>query len=182
MTLRTVFTDRFAVQHPIALAPMGEVAGGRLAAAVSNGGGFGIVGGGRGDADWIERELAIVAGSTDKPWGVGLLAWAATAPVIEHAVALEPDAVLLSFGDPTPLIDSVRQGQAKLIVQVTSLDEARPAVDVGADVIVAQGAEAGGHGGGRATLPCVPAVVDLEAPTPVLAAGGSPTVGGSPPR
>jgi nitronate monooxygenase len=59
-----------------------------------------------------------------------------------------------------------------LIVQVTDLDEARKAMDAGADVIVAQGTEAGGHGGRRSTLPFVPAVVDLAAPTPVLAAGG----------
>jgi nitronate monooxygenase len=59
-----------------------------------------------------------------------------------------------------------------LIVQVTDLDEARRAIDAGADVIVAQGTEAGGHGGIRSTLPFVPVVADLAAPTPVLAAGG----------
>ena len=61
---------------------------------------------------------------------------------------------------------------ATLIVQVTDRDEARRALDVGADIVVAQGTEAGGHGGQRSTLPFVPAVVDLAAPTPVLAAGG----------
>jgi nitronate monooxygenase len=60
----------------------------------------------------------------------------------------------------------------RLIVQVTNLDEVRHALEVGANVIVAQGAEAGGHGGGRAMLPFVPAVVDLASPTPVLATGG----------
>ena len=61
-----------------------------------------------------------------------------------------------------------------LIIQVTDLEEARHAVDIGADVIVAQGTESGGHGArrGRSTLPFVPVVVDLAAPTPVLAAGG----------
>lgn len=59
-----------------------------------------------------------------------------------------------------------------MIIQVTDLDEAQRAVDVGADLIVAQGSEAGGHGGRRATLPFVPIVVDLAEPTPVLAAGG----------
>jgi nitronate monooxygenase len=79
---------------------------------------------------------------------------------------------MLSFGDPTPFADMVRRSGSQLIIQVTDLDEARQARDNGADVIVAQGAEAGGHGGGRATLPFVPAVVDLVAPVPVLAAGG----------
>jgi nitronate monooxygenase len=79
---------------------------------------------------------------------------------------------MLSFGDPEPFAGAVRGSTATLIIQVVSMDEARRAVDVGADVIVAQGSEAGGHGGTRATLPFVPAVVDLVGPIPVLAAGG----------
>nr|BBJ50408.1 hypothetical protein SAVMC3_30370 [Streptomyces avermitilis] len=80
----------------------------------------------------------------------------------------------MSFGDPSPFAECVRAAGAVLIVQVTDLDEARQAVDLGADVIVAQGTESGGHGArqGRSTLPFVPVVVDLAAPVPVLAAGG----------
>ena len=72
------------------------------------------------------------------------------------------------------LAGPVRRAGAALILQVTDLEEARQAVDVGADVIVAQGTEGGGPGArrGRSTLPFVPVVVDLAAPTPVLAAGG----------
>ncbi len=81
---------------------------------------------------------------------------------------------MLSFGDPTPFVRVVRDAGALLILQVTSLDEARQAVELGADVLVAQGGEAGGHGGrqGRSTFSFVPVVADLAAPTPVLAAGG----------
>lgn len=81
---------------------------------------------------------------------------------------------MLSFGDPRPLAVPIRRAGSKLIVQVTDLREASEAIDVGADVIVAQGTEAGGHSGqgGRSTLSFVPVVVDLAAPTPVLAAGG----------
>ena len=81
---------------------------------------------------------------------------------------------MLSFGDPAPYAELVRRAGALLIIQVTDLEEARRAVDAGADVIVAQGTEAGGHGArhGRSTLPFVPVVVDLAAPVPVLAAGG----------
>ncbi|MGH9016975.1 MAG: NAD(P)H-dependent flavin oxidoreductase [Acidimicrobiales bacterium] len=172
MTLPTAFTTLVAVEHPVALAPMGEAAGGALAAGVSNGGGLGLVGGGRGVRDWVERELAIVGGATSKPWGVGFLSWSVDRCTIEHALGYGPSAVLLSFGDPAPLADTVRGAGVTLIVQVTDLDEARRARDVGADVIVAQGGEAGGHGGRRGTLPFVPAVVDLVAPVPVLAAGG----------
>ncbi len=174
MTLRTAFTELLSVEHPIALAPMGGCAGGALAAAVSEGGGLGLVGGGRGHPEWLDRELAIVADRTTKPWGVGFLSWAADVGAVEQALTRHPRAVMLSFGDPTPFIGVVRDAGALLILQVTNLDEARQAVEVGADVIVAQGAEAGGHGGspGRSTLSFVPVVADLAAPTPVLAAGG----------
>jgi nitronate monooxygenase len=79
---------------------------------------------------------------------------------------------MLSFGDPAPLAKPVLDAGVPLIVQVTDLDEAWRAVDVGAQVLVAQGTEAGGHGGRRGTLPFVPAVADLAAQIPVLAAGG----------
>lgn len=172
MSLRTVFTERFGVRHPIALAPMGGSAGGALAAAVSNGGGLGLVGGGRGDREWLARELALVTEQTAEPWGVGFQSWAVDVGTVEWTLEKRPAAVLLSFGDPTPFARVVRDAGIPLIVQVTDLDEARQALAVGADLLVAQGSEAGGHGAGQATLPFVPTVVDLAAPTPVLAAGG----------
>jgi nitronate monooxygenase len=174
MALLTPFTELFSVRHPIALAPMGGSAGGALAAAISNGGGLGLVGGGRGGLDWLDRELAIVAERTREPWGVGFLSWAVGPATVERALERGPHAVMLSFGDPRPLAGPVKRAGVKLIVQVTDLDEARQAMEVEADVIVAQGAEAGGHSGGngRATLPFVPIVADLAAPVPVLAAGG----------
>src|ERR1022692_2134835 len=172
MTLWTPFTQSRGVRHPIVLAPMGGSAGGALAAAVSNGGGLGLLGGGRGDREWLDREVAIVADRTDKPWGIGVLTWSVDVDNVRHALDHRPDAVMLSFGDPVPLAEPVHRAGVTLIVQVTDLDEARRALDAGADIIVAQGSEAGGHGGRRATLPFVPAVVDLAALTPVLAAGG----------
>lgn len=172
MALQTAFTTMFGLDHPVALAPMGGTAGGALAAAVSNGGGLGLVGGGFGYPERIERELAIAAEQAVGPWGVGFITWAATRQMIDYALSFHPAAILLSFGDPAALAPVVHDAGAKVIVQVTDLDEARRAHEVGADVIVAQGTEAGGHGGGRSTLPFVPAVIDLVAPTPVLAAGG----------
>jgi len=172
MALQTAFTDLFSLQHPIALAPMGGASGGALAAAVSNAGGLGLVGGGRQDLTWMDTELAILAESTGEAWGVGFQSWATTPATIEHALTYRPAAVMLSFGDLTELVEPIRSAGSALIVQVTDLAEARQAIDVGADLIVAQGTEAGGHGGRRSTLPFVPVVVDLAAPTPVLAAGG----------
>lgn len=176
LTLHTAFTDMFGVAHPIALAPMGGSAGGALAAAVSAGGGLGLVGGGTGDRDWVDRELTIVAERTKEtsaPWGVGFLSWSASTEVVEQALGFEPDAVMLSFGDPARLAAPVLESDALLIIQVTSLEEARRAAEIGADLIVAQGTEAGGHGGRKhSTFPFVPTVVDLVDPVPVLAAGG----------
>jgi nitronate monooxygenase len=174
MALHTAFTDRFGLQHPIALAPMGGSAGGTLAAAVSEGGGLGLVGGGRQGQDWLDRELAIAAASTTRPWGVGFQCWSADVAAVERALALDPAAVMLSFGDPAPFIPAIRAAGVALIIQVTDLSEATEAIDAGADVIVAQGTDAGGHSGrkGRSTFSFVPVIADLAAPVPVLAAGG----------
>jgi nitronate monooxygenase len=174
MTLSTQFTRLLGVRHPIVQAPMGGSAGGALAAAVSRGGGLGMLGTAGGDREWLAREAPIAVSGTGQPWGVGFLTWAVDAAAVERALAYGPSAVMLSFGDPTPFVQRVRQAGTVLILQVTDLEEARRAVDLGADIIVAQGTEAGGHGArrGRSTLPFVPVVVDLVAPVPVLAAGG----------
>jgi nitronate monooxygenase len=172
MPLHTAFTELAGVQHPVALAPMGGCAGGALAAAVSNAGGLGLVGGGRADLEWCREQVGLLSERTDRPWGIGFLTWALSRPTLEGVLCFGPAAVMLSFGDPGPFAETVRQTGALLIIQVTDFEEASRAVDAGADVVVAQGTEAGGHGGHRSTLPFVPAVVDFVAPTPVLAAGG----------
>ena len=174
MTLQTPFTRLLGLRHPVALAPMGGSAGGELAAAVSNAGGLGLLGAGGGDRAWLDRELPLLAGRARGPWGVGFQSWAVGRDTVEHALQYQPAAVMLSFGDPRLLAPPVRDAGALLIIQVTDLEEARLARDLGADVIVAQGTEAGGHGARRgwSTLPFVPVVADLAAPVPVLAAGG----------
>ncbi len=168
----TRLTEMFGLGAPIVLAPMGAVSGGALAAAVSNAGGLGLVGGGYGDPDWLARELALVKAGTKRPWGVGLITWAATDAVVEQVLAARPDAVMLSFGDPRRFGQLINAAGCRLICQIQDRDGAQLALEAGADLIVAQGTEAGGHGGERATLPLVPSIVDLVAPTPVVAAGG----------
>lgn len=172
MTLRTAFTERFELDHPIALAPMGGSAGGVLASAVSRAGGLGFVGCGAGDQPWLDRELGLV--STSRSWGVGFLTWGVTVATLARALEFGPSAVLLSFGDPAPFLPAIRAAGAAVVLQVGDLESARQAVDLGADVIVAQGVESGGHNwsSGRGTLSFVPVVVDLAGPIPVLAAGG----------
>jgi nitronate monooxygenase len=171
MQFRTALTDLFGIRQPILLAPMGGISGGALAAAVSRAGGLGLVGPGYHDEAWIERELAAAGGV---PVSIGFITWhlARHPDRLRVALARRPVAVMLSFGDPAPFVPSIREAGAKLILQVQTLADARAAAALGADVVVAQGAEAGGHGAKRATLPLVPAVVDAIAPTPVAAAGG----------
>ncbi|MEV0662676.1 NAD(P)H-dependent flavin oxidoreductase [Actinomadura luteofluorescens] len=173
MEWSTAFTEMFGVRYPIVLAPMGGSAGGELAAAVSRADGLGLLGSANGDAEWLAREAPIVA-ATGKPWGIGFLTWSIDVDAVDLALSYGPRAVMLSFGDPSPYAERVRAAGALLIVQVCDLEEAEQAAGLGADVIVAQGTESGGHGAsrGRSTLPFVPAVVDLVSPIPVLAAGG----------
>ena len=169
----TRLTEMFDIEHPIILGPMGGVSGGRLAAAVSNAGGLGLVGGGYGDPAWMRTELARAKDETSRPWGVGLITWSiADAGIVELALSYAPDAFMLSFGDPRRYAPAIKAAGCKLICQVQGLDEAQLAREAGADVIVAQGTEGGGHGGGRGTLPLVPTLVDAVAPIPVVAAGG----------
>lgn len=168
----TALTDMFGLQHPIVLAPMGAVAGGSLAAAVSNAGGLGLVGGGYGDPGWLREELSRAVAETRRPWGVGLITWAIQPEVLALTLEYRPHAVMLSFGDPRPHVAAIKAAGCKLICQVQDVEHALAAKDAGADLIVAQGTEAGGHGAARATLPLVPAIVDAVAPVPVIAAGG----------
>ena len=158
---------------------MALVTGGRLAAAVSDAGGLGIVGGGYagllgGEPD-LAAELALVSGGR---FGIGFITWALErAPAaLDHALERTPDCVFLSFGDPRPFAETIRRSGAKLICQVQSLRHVDQALEAGASVIVAQGTEAGGHGARRATFPFVPEVADYLArhspATVLLAAGG----------
>ena len=171
MALKTPLTELLEIRHPVILAPMARVSGGALAAAVSAAGGLGLIGGGYGEAEWIEAEFAAAG---NQRIGIGFITWclAERPALLDQALARSPAAVMLSFADPAPFAAKIRQAGAKLICQVQSLSHARSAAAAGADVIVAQGSEAGGHGATRATLPLVPAVVDAVAPVPVAAAGG----------
>ncbi len=175
MPLATRLTERLGIEHPVLLAPMGNVSGGALAGAVTAAGGLGIIGGGYGDRDWLAREF-LAAGNHRV--GCGFITWSlATRPeLLELALAHGPAAVMLSFGDPRPFAARNKAAGALLLCQVQTLRHVEDALAVGAEIVVAQGGEAGGHGGALATLPFVPQVVDLvrrrSPETLVVAAGG----------
>ncbi len=174
MTISTPLTLRLGIRHPILSAPMDVIAGAGLTAAVSAAGGFGILGGGYGERAWLERETAKLAGVA-APFGIGFITWslAKQPDLLDIALKARPRAIMLSFGDPKPFAPRIKSSGALLICQVQDEAMARQALDAGADILIAQGSEAGGHGASRTTIDIVPAIVDLAAGrVPVAAAGG----------
>ncbi len=176
MAIKTRLTTLFGLRHPIVLAPMTPAAGAALATAVSDAGGLGLLGFGYGDRAWFEAQSALAAG---KDVGAGFITWsmAKDPGLLDVALERHPRGMMLSFADPAPYAPRVRAAGVPLICQVHTLEQALHAADVGADVIVAQGTEAGGHGlVARSTMPFVPSVVDALAKrfpdVCVLAAGG----------
>lgn len=161
---------------PILLAPMGGVAGGALAAAVSGAGGLGMIGLGYADIDWLRAEFRAAAGARV---GCGFITWRLERQPEPLDLALENQAaaVMLSFGDVGRFAGRIHDARVPLVCQVSSRDEAARVLDHGAQVLVAQGGEGGGHGTRRrSTLTLVPELCDLVhqrgADVPVLAAGG----------
>lgn len=172
--LHTRLCDLLEIEHPIISAPMGSAAGAELAAAVSEAGGFGLIGVGlRPEGSWLREQINIARELTDKPFGVGFIS---SSPGLEEAiqVALEERvaAVSHSFADAAPYIPAAHAAGVKVLVQVQSVALAAAAAQAGADVITAQGTEAGGHTGYLGTLPIVPAVIEVASGIPVVAAGG----------
>jgi nitronate monooxygenase len=171
--MQTGFTRLMRIEHPILLAPMGGAVTLELALAVGAAGAFPMFGMSWEQPDRIRATMRQFRARSRAPFAINLvLQWD------QHerlAVALQEGAPAISlfWGDPAPYLPIVRKAGAKAMVTVGSAEEARRAADLGADVIVAQGVEAGGHVWGTVgTLVLVPAVVDAVAPLPVIAAGG----------
>jgi nitronate monooxygenase len=174
--LQTRFTKMFGLAVPIVSAPMAGASGGALAQAVSDAGAFGFLGGGYGESDWLSRELALCQPAQV---GCGFVTWAIDANDRAFCIALEhkPKAIFLSFGDPHSFAKRSKDLGIPVFCQIQELTQLPAAIDAGADVIVAQGNEAGGHGMDRRSVMClVPEVRDwLDAKAPhvlLLAAGG----------
>jgi nitronate monooxygenase len=171
MPIRNRLTKLLDIEHPVLLAPMDLVSGGRLAAAVSQAGGLGLLGGGYGNAEWIEREWGRAGNARI---GCGFITWsiAKNPDALHRALFHRPAAVMLSFGDPRPFSGIIKAAGSKLICQVQTPAHARQAVEAKADIIVAQGTEAGGHGMSQPLMTFLPQVVDAWPNIPVVAAGG----------
>ena len=173
--LRTRFTDLLGLDHPVMSAPMSNHSGGRLASAVTQAGGLGTFGGTNdfGPA-WLREQISLVRGQTDRPFGVGFITQLIEFNTTNIEIALEErvPVVIFSFADPGPWLERARDAGSVTICQVQSLELARQAVDAGADILLAQGNEAGGHTGEINLLPLLVNLVERYPDVPVLAAGG----------
>ncbi|KMO84080.1 2-nitropropane dioxygenase [Mycolicibacterium chubuense] len=170
----TPWSEAMRLEVPVVSAPMGGVAGGALAAAVSRAGGLGMIGMGSSATTSMLREQLGHVGGLDRPFGIGLIGWRVRDEPALLTTALEARPALLSvsFGDDVTWIGRAHDAGCETATQVADLEGALRAVDAGVDVLVARGAEGGGHGRPRvATLTLLAQILD-RVEVPVLSAGG----------
>ncbi|MEE3066164.1 MAG: nitronate monooxygenase [Actinomycetota bacterium] len=169
--LATPWSSELGLRVPIVNAPMGGVAGGRLAAAVSAAGGLGMVGmGSVANRELLAAQLQHVNGI----FGIGLVDWVmrTEAGLLDDALAARPMLLSVSFGTDWSWVDKAHAAGIRTVTQVYDALGARQAVDAGVDILVARGAEGGGHGDTKlGTLPLLDDVLDAVS-VPVLAGGG----------
>jgi nitronate monooxygenase len=174
--ITTQLTETFGLTYPIMSAPMALHSGGTLAAAVSKAGALGSFGGihPQKGADWLLDEIDRIRTQTDRPFAVGFIN--DFIPFFPHlfdaALEAKPPVIALSFGKPEPWLSRAKATGATVMCQVQTMQGAQEAVAAGADILVAQGNEAGGHTGSMGLLPLLARMLDTFTPLPVLAAGG----------
>ncbi len=176
--LTTRFTEMLGLDYPVMSAPMSNHSGGELAAAVTAAGGLGTFGGTNGfGPGWLRHQIALVRSRTDRPFGVGFITHLIAADPTNFEIALEErvPVFVFSFSDPEPWLGRAKDAGALTICQVQSAELAEMAVRAGADVLLAQGNEAGGHTGQVNLLPLLVSLVERYPDVPVLAAGGITT-------
>lgn len=174
--LHTRICDLLGITHPVVLGGMGSGTSPELVAAVSNGGGLGTLGlSGRRPAD-IPNLIEQIRAATSAPFGVNFLLFGVDDAAVEAALAQKPPVVTYAWAwsdqDLKPYVDRAHAAGAVVTYMVSGVPDARRAVAAGADAIIAQGSEGGGHVGLMGTMPLVPMVVSAVSPVPVLAAGG----------
>lgn len=174
--IHTRFTEAFGLDAPIMSAPMAMVTSASLAGAVSAAGALGTFGGTdpvRGP-DWLRDEVDAVRAHTDRPFGVGFITHFLpfTEDLFDAALATRPPVVVLSFAPAGPWLRRAHDAGSRVICQVQTMDLVRDALEEGADALLVQGHEAGGHTGTMGLLPFLASALEVSGDTPVLAAGG----------
>jgi NAD(P)H-dependent flavin oxidoreductase YrpB (nitropropane dioxygenase family) len=174
--IHTPVCELLQIRHPIVLGGMAGSTSVPLAAAVSNAGGLGILGIARTPSEQIPKDIAALREATKAPFGVNFLLFLAREPAIDAALSLRPAVFSAAWAradqDLKTLFGRAHQAGSQVMYMASTVQEALRAKAAGADVIVAQGTEGGGHVGWMATMTLLPMVVDAVGDTPVLAAGG----------
>lgn len=160
------------IKYPIIQGGMAWVADSNLAAAVSNAGGFGIIGTGSATADIVKKEIDNCRRLTDKPFGVNVMLMSPNADeVIDLIIEEKPAGITTGAGNPAKYMDRLKEAGIKVIPVVPTVALAQRMEKLGADAVIAEGTEAGGHIGELTTMVLVPQVAEALN-IPVIAAGG----------
>jgi len=174
--IRTPVCDVLQIEHPIALGGMGSIQAPALVAAVSSAGGLGAMGCHYLSPEQIRAGTAAIRERTNKSFALNFLIFDINEEAFAAALALHPPAIAFAWPrrdqDVKPYIARAHAAGCKVTFMASAVPDAVRAAEGGADVIIAQGTEGGGHVGWQTTLTLVPMVVDAVAPVPVLAAGG----------
>lgn len=170
--LKTPLCDLLGIDVPIILAPMGSCTSAELAAAASNEGALGSIGTLFRTTAAIKRDIDAVKSLTSRPYAINHIPQMLDAEAFRHTLEARPAVISFALADPADLIRQAREVGSLVMMQVTTVAQAVEAAARGADIVIAQGGEAGGYGGEVSTMALVPQVVDAVAPVPVVAAGG----------
>ena len=170
--IKSVICDILGIEYPVFQGGMAWIADGKLAAAVSNGGGLGIIAGGNMPADLLKEQIRIAKSLTDKPFGVNIMLQSPFADDVAQLVCEEKvQVVTTGAGNPAKYMESFHAAGIKVIPVVASVAMAKLMTRVGATALIAEGGESGGHVGELTTMVLVPQVCDAT-DLPVIAAGG----------
>lgn len=174
--IHTRICDLLGIRHPIVLGGMGTATSPKLVAAVSNAGGFGTLGTSTLRGEQIAAAARAIREATDRPFGINHLLFRMNDDDYAQTLRARPNAVAFAWArkeqDLRSCFDRAHDAGAKVMYMVSTVAEASRAAAAGADIIIAQGSEGGGHVGWIATMVIVPMVVSAVSPAPVLAAGG----------
>jgi len=170
--IKTVLCDLLGIEYPIIQGGMSWISTAELVAAVSEAGGYGLVGAGNAPPDWVRGEIHKAREMTNKPFGVNLpLISPFVGEIIELCIEEKIPTMTTGGGNPGPFVPAIKEAGLLFIPVVASVALARRLERMGADAIIAEGMESGGHVGDVGTMPLVPQVVDAVK-VPVVAAGG----------
>lgn len=170
--LHTPICDLLSIEHPVIQAGMGEFTSAELVAAVSNAGGLGSLGCALRTVEDITRELEATRELTSRPFAVNHLLLTLDEEAFSLTLDFKPPIISFAGGDPGEFVGRVHDAGILVMHQVHTVKQALEAARRGVDVIIAQGSEAGGHGGTVSAMSLIPQVVDAVSPIPVVASGG----------